>query len=537
MPRVRLISTALAFLITGASTTTITAQAPAAIAAAIPWHASSIGKSSPAARDEFYQGLRDLDAERFIAARAHFDNAVVADPNFAIGQLYAAFNGASLADYKTHLDAAVGALDGATPAEQAPAHQVYYSFSGELGSWVNIPGLSGGTAGVKSNLVALAATWTNGAPLYVVWLDDNATGGVDRGYSIDDISFAPTTGLGLEVIPDKVVDVLSVLLFRARITESNGPGTQFTYSLDAGAPETARINPANGLFHWRPAKTDAGTTNSITIRATENSSMLSTTQKFTVAVREYAEVTIGSAVVEVGQQTNVLIQSDSSIPLTNISFAVLFPTNRLVNLVLANPVPPIASIDFDVSQPDRMLITIATIPGQFLTGPQQLTGLGFTAASPQSSAFIPLQLRDVIGLQAEPGLAPTVLENDGRVVAVNGEPLLESFQNGSARSLTLYGKPGTNYQLETSSNLGASWQPWQSVTLSNLFQSVDASAHTNAPVILYRAFNGVAAPASLLPPSPTEFKALTKLNKRKMAAALKRQKRLHSRLPSPDLIP
>jgi tetratricopeptide (TPR) repeat protein len=43
---------------------------------------------------------------------------VVADPNFAIGQLYAAFNGASLADYKTHLDAAVRAVDGATPAEQ-----------------------------------------------------------------------------------------------------------------------------------------------------------------------------------------------------------------------------------------------------------------------------------------------------------------------------------------------------------------------------------------------------------------------------------
>src|SRR6185503_14316164 len=120
---------------------------------------------------------------------------------------------------------------GATPTEQAPAHQVYYSFSGELGSWVNIPGLSGGAAGAKSNLVVLARTWTNGATLYVLWVDDNATGGVDRGYFIDDISFAPTTGLGLEVIPDRVVDVLSVLLFRARITESNGPGSQFTYSL------------------------------------------------------------------------------------------------------------------------------------------------------------------------------------------------------------------------------------------------------------------------------------------------------------------
>lgn len=119
MPRVRLISTALALLITGASTTTITAQAPASIAAvARPWSASSIGTSSATARDEFYQALRDLDAERFIVAREHFNKAVAADPSFAIGQLYAAFNGASLADYKTHLDAAVRSLDGATPAEQ-----------------------------------------------------------------------------------------------------------------------------------------------------------------------------------------------------------------------------------------------------------------------------------------------------------------------------------------------------------------------------------------------------------------------------------
>ena len=68
MPRVRLISTALAVLVAGAFTTTV-AQAPASVAADPPWHANSIGTKSVVARDEFYQGLRDLDAERFIAAR------------------------------------------------------------------------------------------------------------------------------------------------------------------------------------------------------------------------------------------------------------------------------------------------------------------------------------------------------------------------------------------------------------------------------------------------------------------------------------
>jgi tetratricopeptide (TPR) repeat protein len=99
-------------------TTTISAQAPAAAAAARIWKTDAIGTSSTTARDEFYQGLHDLDAERFIVAREHFNKAQAADPNFALGHLYAALNGASLADYKTHLDAAVRSLNGATPAEQ-----------------------------------------------------------------------------------------------------------------------------------------------------------------------------------------------------------------------------------------------------------------------------------------------------------------------------------------------------------------------------------------------------------------------------------
>jgi hypothetical protein len=428
---------------------------------------------------------------------------------------------------------------GGTPAEQVPAHQVYYSFSGELGSWLNIPGLSGGTAGAKSNVIAFATPWTNGATLYVLWIDDNATGGVDRGYSIDDISFAPTTGLGLGAIPHRVVDVLSVLLFRARITESNGPGSQFTYSLDPGAPAAARINPTNGLFHWRPARTDAGTTNSITIRATETGgSMLAATQSFNIAVREYVEVSIGSAVAEVGQQTNVSIQFDSSVALTGVEFTLELPTARLTSFEMENLVPSLATASLVITQLDRVTISFAALPGQFLMGSQQLARLYFTLA-PQSSAFVPLSI-GFMGASLPPGgTAYSFLRHDGRVVAVDGQPLVESFQTNGTRTVVLYGKPGTTYLLETSINLGASWQLWQFVPLSGLSQFVDASGHTNFPMIFYRAQDGVGAAASVLSSAPGEFKAATKLQKRKIAAALKRQKRMQARLawPSPDLLP
>ena len=77
----------------------------------------------------------------------------------------------------------------ATPAEQSAAHQVLYSLTGALNSWVSISALSGGAAGARSNTFTLASTWAPNTVMYVLWADDNATGGTDRGYNIDDVSF------------------------------------------------------------------------------------------------------------------------------------------------------------------------------------------------------------------------------------------------------------------------------------------------------------------------------------------------------------
>ena len=101
-------------------------------------------------------------------------------------------------------------------------------------------------------------------------------------------------------------------------------------------------------------------------------------------------------------------------------------------------------------------------------------------------AFLPLQLRDVAGLRAQPGLAPGVLLNPGRGIAVEVQPLLEALNIGGARALTLYGRPGTNYVIESAASPAGPWQAQYSVTLTNLLQSLDASAGTNAPAIFYR---------------------------------------------------
>jgi hypothetical protein len=82
-------------------------------------------------------------------------------------------------------------------AEQLPGHRVYYSTTGAANGWVRIPQLDNTVvaAGATTNLsvtVDLAGMWPAAGTLYLVWADDNATGGTDAGYTIDDAAFTAT---------------------------------------------------------------------------------------------------------------------------------------------------------------------------------------------------------------------------------------------------------------------------------------------------------------------------------------------------------
>jgi hypothetical protein len=60
-----------------------------------------------------------------------------------------------------------------------------------------------------------------------------------------------------------------------------------TFSLDAGAPAGASINPSTGVFAWIPAETDGGTTKTVSIRVTDNGSPAqSDSETITITVDE-----------------------------------------------------------------------------------------------------------------------------------------------------------------------------------------------------------------------------------------------------------
>jgi hypothetical protein len=414
---------------------------------------------------------------------------------------------------------------GATPAEQIAAHQVYYSFSGAPGTWVKIPALSGGNSGVRSAVVALNGVWVGGASLYVLWVDDNTTGGVDRGYSIDDVSFAGRPPPTLEGIPDFIADVLQPIFFRA-IGSNAVPGAQLDYSLDPGAPTAARIHDTNGLFVWKPSRADADTTNQITVRATGSGvPSLSAAQTFTVVVRDYVELSLPGLVIPGGQSTNVNLACAVTAPLTNLHVTLLLPSDRITAPNVQNLVPSIATMTTDNSQPGHVALTFAALPGQGLAGTQALARLNFTAAPEPSSAFVPLRLDEVAADRAQPGLAPSILLNHGRAVVVNREPLVESFAANGARSLILYGHPGTNYTVETSASAFGPWQTWQPVALSALFTTLNTTDGTNMPLVFYRAREGTDTPLTLTssalnaPEKVTTVKKVKKPKKKKLPAS------------------
>jgi hypothetical protein len=297
---------------------------------------------------------------------------------------------------------------------------------------------------------------------------------------------APT----LVLISNIVADVSRGFFFKAQAADVDVPANQLAYSLDPGAPAGAHVNPTNGFFRWIPARADANTTNLITLRVTDNGSPpISAARTFSVTVRDYIEMTIGSSLVEAGQGTNVWIDMVTTAPLTNLTCAVALNA-ALINVSVENLIPAVASAVFDLTNPDLVALTFDALPGQMLAGTQRLARLHFSTPAGQPSAFVPLHISYLFGERAAGGLAPSVILHDGRVVLIGDQPLLEARSSaGGLRVIALYGHPGKTYSVETSAvpENPNSWQPWRSVQLPDFLHSIDATEGTNAASAFYRA--------------------------------------------------
>ena len=79
----------------------------------------------------------------------------------------------------------------AAVAEEVEGHRAYYSLSGDAGSWTVIPEFSSANPGRLTATLSLA--WAAGAPLYLLWADDNGAAS-DSPCQIDNFSVTATPG-------------------------------------------------------------------------------------------------------------------------------------------------------------------------------------------------------------------------------------------------------------------------------------------------------------------------------------------------------
>ena len=94
----------------------------------------------------------------------------------------------------------------------------------------------------------------------------NAT--VSFTITVREVNSAPT----VTAVSDQTVSAGTAVSLTVVGSDSDLPAQQLTYTLEAGAPTGASIVAGTGAFSWTPTQAQAGTTNTVTVRVTDNGS-------------------------------------------------------------------------------------------------------------------------------------------------------------------------------------------------------------------------------------------------------------------------
>lgn len=244
-------------------------------------------------------------------------------------------------------------------------------------------------------------------------------------------------------------------------------GEILSFALDE-APVGARIT-SEGVFQWYPRAWQAGTTNAVTIRVTDNGvPPRSASQTFLAVVSDYVQPDLGTVVVRAGQPGCLPITLMSSVGLTNVTFRVTIPTQRLTNLSAVAAFPE-ADVHLFPSNAALFSVRIQTLPEESLKGTQQVAVLCFNTFAGQSSGVASIVVDGITARAVDGSILANVEVQSGRVIIVADKPLLEAGRADQGRiQLNLYGNVGQSYQLQSALSPAGAWVPGSSVTLTNL---------------------------------------------------------------------
>ncbi len=293
----------------------------------------------------------------------------------------------------------------------------------------------------------------------------------------------------VQSIPEQTAAVLLTMSVTNVVSDPDLPVNRVSFII-ADGPKGMRINRFTGAISWTPDRTQAPSTNTIKVVASDDGvPPLSTTNTFRVVVGDFVELGLGAAVIRSGQTGSVPINVLASAHVTNLNALLFSAEDRLGSLGLSLTAPELSAGSLVVQGQNTQELNLGVVPGQTLFGGKILGQLNFTGISTQS-AFVPLIITNLIAMRPSGEPVPRTLGGEGRVVVIANEPLLEALlSTNQQRSLVLYGKPGAGYVIQTTTqpNNPLLWQTvWQG-SLTNLTLPLPAPGNSNG-TLYYRAY-------------------------------------------------
>jgi hypothetical protein len=173
--------------------------------------------------------------------------------------------------------------------------------------------------GTNRSLTVTPATNQFGTSTLTISVSDGITNATTSFLlTVNSVNDAPV----LAAISPKTVNEGSLLQFTNSATDVET--NQLTFTLDPGAPTNASVNSVSGIFSWTPTEAQGPSTNSITIRVTDNGSPnLSDTKTFIVTVNE---VNVAPVLTQI---TNRTIYAGNTLSFTNVATDSDIPANIL----------------------------------------------------------------------------------------------------------------------------------------------------------------------------------------------------------------
>ena len=310
----------------------------------------------------------------------------------------------------------------------------------------------------------------------------------------------PNSAPVLEAIADCAVNEGTLLLITNVATDDDLPNNSLVFSLGPGAPDGAAIDPASGIFSWRPSNTHGPSTNLITMVVTDDGvPPLSATQQFAVAVLDTLSdftLSIGSTNVFAGESNTLPVVLTADIPLTNMYFELRARNALLTNLALRPVGPEVTFAELRAAGPDTYSVDLTLDPKQQTASVRPVATVDFLAVSNYHSAVVPMDVTYLVALRPNDRFITNGAGTGGRVIIVSQEPVLDMLP-GTPPQVRLYGWPGLDYSLLSSTELLAQpWPEFRRFTLTDRFTTLPAT-NDSSPDRYFRGVQYQGQPAGL----------------------------------------